>query len=244
MAGLTYLITGANRGLGKGLLEIFAAREETVVIAAVRDVEKSTQDLSSMPTGKGSKLIIVKIDATSDSDPSSAVAELESKHGIAKVDIVIANSGLMSPIAVTLDTPPQDVRSQLEVNALGPLKLIQAFFPLLIKSKDPKFLVISSTVGSIGDMMPVPFFGYGLSKAAVNYLVRKLHFENPALTAMALNPGWVQTSMGDGAARGVGIDAAPMTLEESVGKLAGLVDGASREKSGSFVDVSGEVLAW
>ena len=51
----------------------------------------------------------------------------------------------------------------------------------------------------------MPFFGYGLSKAAVNYLVRKLHFENPKLTSMAFNPGWVQTDMGNGAATSVGM---------------------------------------
>ena len=90
----------------------------------------------------------------------------------------------------------------------------------------------------------MPFFGYGLSKAAANYLVRKLHFENPKLTSMAFSPGWVQTDMGNGAAEGVGMKEAPMSLEDSVRNLIGLFDGANREKSGTFTASSGESVPW
>lgn len=76
MSGLTYLITGSNRGIGKGLLEVFVSRPDTTVIAAVRDVEKSTKDLSAAKTGKGSKVIIVKIDSTSETDAAVAVKEV------------------------------------------------------------------------------------------------------------------------------------------------------------------------
>jgi norsolorinic acid ketoreductase len=246
MAGLTYLITGANRGIGKGLFETFISRPDTTVIAGVRNVEKSTQNLSAVNVGKGSKVIIVKIDSTADADPAAAAVALKSKHKITKIDIVISCAGLMGAIYPTLETPIKDVRDQLEVNAVGPISLIQAFFPLLSASTSPKFLVISSSVGSISDMesIPAPFFGYGLSKAATNYLVRKLHFENPTLISMAFNPGWVQTDMGSGAAKGVGMDDAPMTLEDSVTKLVALFDGASREKSGTFTSVTGETVPW
>jgi norsolorinic acid ketoreductase len=151
---------------------------------------------------------------------------------ITKVDILISNAGLMGLIAPTLQTPAQVVRDQFEVNTIGPLSSIQAFFPLLEKSEAPKFLVLTSSIGSIGDTgsLPMPFFGYGLSKAAANYLVRKLHFENSKLTSMAFNPGWVQTDMGNGAATSVGMEQAPMTIDESVKNLIGLFDEASREK--------------
>lgn len=85
MSGLTYLITGANRGIGKALLDVYVARPNTTVIAAVRDVPKSTKDLASAPVHSSSKLIIVKIDSTSDSDPAAAVSELASKHNITKI---------------------------------------------------------------------------------------------------------------------------------------------------------------
>ena len=61
---------------------------------------------------------------------------------------------------------------------------------------------------------------------------------------MAFNPGWVQTDMGNGAAIGVGMEQAPLTIEESVKNLIGLFDGASREKSGTFTAASGEAIPW
>ena len=54
--------------------------------------------------------------------------------------------------------------------------------------------------------VPIPFFAYGISKGAANYLARKVVFENPKLVSMAFNPGWVQTDMGNGAAKGVGME--------------------------------------
>ena len=246
MSVLTYLITGANRGIGKGLLEVFLARPQNTVIAAVRDVEKSTSVLKTAVKGKDSKLMVMKIDSSSDTDAAAAVAELESKHGISKIDVLVANAGLFSIIATTLKTPAKEVRAQFDVNTVAPLILIQAFFPLLEKSAEPKFFVISSTIGSMGEMetLPVPFFGYGLSKAAVNYMVRKLHFENPNLTSMTFNPGWVQTDIGNGSAETLGMTEAPTSLKESVDTLVALFDSANREKSGTFTSGKGETVKW
>jgi len=246
MSGLTYLITGANRGIGKGLLEAFVARPNTTVIAAVRNTASSTEALKAVPVGTGSKIIIVKIDSTVDSDPAAAVEELKTKHNITHIDILLSNAGLMDIVAPVLDTPPDQVRKHLEVNTIAPLILLQAFKALLDASSAPKFLVITSSIGSIGDMenIPVPFFAYGLSKAAANYFVRKVAFENPTLVSAAFNPGWVQTDMGNGAAEKVGMKGAPMSLEDSVKGLVKLFDEASLEKTGTFTAVSGEPIPW
>jgi norsolorinic acid ketoreductase len=246
MSGLTYLITGANRGIGKGLLSAFISRPNTTVIAAVRDVPSATISLSSVPLGSDSKLILIKIDSNVDSDPAATVSELATKYSINKIDVLISNAGLLDIIAPVIDTPADQVRKHIETNTIGPLVLLQAFMPLLAASSSPKFLVISSTLGSVGEMgnLPVPFFAYGVSKAAVNYFVRKVAFENPKLISMAFNPGWVQTDMGTGAAKGVGMLDAPMTLDESVKGLVKLFDEASLNKTGTFTAVSGEPILW
>jgi norsolorinic acid ketoreductase len=246
MSGLTYLITGANRGIGRGLLETFILRPNTTIIAAVRDVSSSTASLSSVPIGKNSKLIIVKIDSTIDSDPAAAASELTTKHGITHIDVLISNAGLLDIIAPVLETPASQVRAHFEVNTIGPIVLFQAFHTLLSSSPEPKFLVITSSIGSIGEMerLPVPFFAYGLSKAAANYFVRKVAFENPKIVSQAFNPGWVQTDMGSGAAKTVGLEDAPMKLEDSIKGLVKLFDEASPEKTGTFTAVSGEAIPW
>lgn len=246
MPELTYLITGAGRGIGKGIFSTLITRPNTTIIAAVRDTSAATNSLSTVPVGKNSKFIIVKLDATNDTDPSTAVEILKYKHNIFKIDILLSNAGLLDGIAPVLETSPDTVRRHFEVNTIGPLSLIQAFMPLLLLSPSPKFLVITSSIGTITDMekFPVPFFAYGISKAAANYLVRKVAFENPKVVAMALNPGWVQTEMGTTAALGVGMTEAPMTLEESVEGLVKLIDGACFEKTGTFMSVDGEAIPW
>ena len=61
---------------------------------------------------------------------------------------------------------------------------------------------------------------------------------------MAFNPGWVQTDMGTGAAKGVGMEDAPVALEDSIKGLITQFDAASREKSGTFTTQEGENIPW
>jgi len=248
MASQTYLITGANRGIGLGLLKTYALRPNHTIIAAVRSVESSKKIFDSVPLGSSSKIITVKIDSTVDSDPATAVQELKTKYKITSIDVVISNAGLLEAISPTLEIPLDAVRRMLEVNTLGPLSLIQAFAPLLLASSNPRFLVITSSIGSIADMesLPVPFFGYGLSKAAANYLVRKLHFENEGkLISQAFNPGWVQTEMGDFAAKGVGMPQAPVAFDQAIKDTVEVFDEASKEKSGTFIQAGSKaIIPW
>ncbi|KKY35216.1 putative aflatoxin biosynthesis ketoreductase nor-1 [Diaporthe ampelina] len=86
------LISGANRGLGKGLVERYLARDGHTVIAAVRDPNHPTsRDLADLPKGQHSRLVVVKIDSTAEADASKAVEEL-SAQGIGRLDLVIANA--------------------------------------------------------------------------------------------------------------------------------------------------------
>lgn len=78
----------------------------------------------------------------------------------------------------------------------------------------------------------------------MNYLVRKLHFENERLTAVAFSPGWVQTDMGTGAANSVGMEDAPLSLEDSIKGLVTQFDAVTAEQSGTFLSQEGEVLPW
>lgn len=66
------------------------------------------------------------------------------------------------------------------------------------------------------DKYPIPATAYGASKAALNYVVRKIHVENEGLIAFPLHPGWVRTDMGNHGAEVMGIEQAPVSLEESV----------------------------
>ncbi|RFU27136.1 hypothetical protein B7463_g9205, partial [Scytalidium lignicola] len=187
----TILITGANRGIGQGLLEAYVLSPNTTVIAAVRDVVNSEKSLSSVELGTGSKIIIMKIDSASKSDTTDAVEELKTKHGIDSLDIVIANAGISNCMATVLQSPPEQFFEHFAVNTIGPVSLFQATWPLLDHVESPKFVVVSSKFGSIGlmDYLPFPNVAYGASKAALNFIARKSHFEHEKLLVVPISPG-------------------------------------------------------
>jgi len=253
MSGLTYLVTGANRGIGKGIVSTLVLHPQNTVIAAVRDISSSTKILHALPVGEGSKIIIVKIDAKSATDASHAVSELRSNHKITKIDVLISNAGLLHSIVPVTETTAEALREHLEVNTIGPFVLLKAFLPLLEAAVDPKFVVISGSLGStqLLEKYQVPFFAYGISKAAVNHFVRKLSLENDRLISVAIHPGWVLTDMGLATAKGIGIevgvDEAPMepiSLKECVDGIIKQCSSTSKERSGAFLTHDGEVLPW
>jgi norsolorinic acid ketoreductase len=224
-------------------------RPNNTVIAAVRDPKAAvSQSLNDLPKAAGTSLHLVKIDCSIPTDPAAAVEALTAA-GISSIDTVIANAAMGDTAESVLGTTPDSVRRNFDVNLIGVLALFQAVEPLLKKAqnKNPKFVALSSNLGSIGlaPHVPGPWFCYGVTKAALNYLVRRIHVENDWLTAVALQPGWVQTDMGKFAAKAVEMEDAPMKLEDSVSGCLKVIDAASREKyAGEFVDSEEKTVLW
>ena len=162
------------------------------MIAAVRDPENaSSRTLRALPKGDGSSLFIVKIDSASQVDPTIAIAHLRSAWNITCLDVVIANAGISKCLPRVADVTLEDLQEHISVNAMGPLLLFQAVLPLLEKSAEPKFVVISSSAGSLGGMetRAFPNAAYGTSKATLNYLTRKMHYEHENLVVFPVDPG-------------------------------------------------------
>ncbi|RYP57746.1 hypothetical protein DL769_009306 [Monosporascus sp. CRB-8-3] len=95
MAPAIVLITGANGGIGKGLLETYLAKPNHPVSAAIRDPNHSTSmALADLPRGEGSSLIVIKLIATLESGAVKAVKELEPRGVVDHLDIVVCNAGV------------------------------------------------------------------------------------------------------------------------------------------------------
>ncbi|KAF5539408.1 short-chain dehydrogenase reductase SDR [Fusarium mexicanum] len=252
----TVLITGGNRGIGKGLVKIFLARPSLTVIVGVRDPSHPTSKaLQDLPLGNDSKLIIVKLDSSVPSDAAAAVTTLKSEHGISALDIVIANAGIASEGGLVRDTTVENIKKHFEVNTIGPVVLFQAVVDLLQASKtgNPRFVAISTLLGSMGYMehlvgLPSTASPYGGSKAALNWFIRRLHFEEPWLTSFVIHPGLVETDLAAAAFSngftGQLSDYGSITVETSVTSLVNVVDNASKELSGTFQNYDGTPIAW
>ncbi|KAH6637833.1 aflatoxin biosynthesis ketoreductase nor-1 [Boeremia exigua] len=253
MPSTTYLITGANRGIGKGLTEKLLQRPNTTVVAGVRDTTASASVLSSLPVAAGSKVVIVKLDSQSETDAKEAVSQLSSEYGITSLDFVIANAGVAHSGTSVAETSSESLRDHFNTNAIGPLILFQAVKPLLQASKsgNPTFLAISTIIGSMGAQealagLPAVLSPYGASKAALNWLVRRLHYEEAWLTSYVTHPGLVLTDMAS-SMMGSPETAAAMgaiTVDVSIAGILNTLDSASRDISGTFQNYDGTTLPW
>ncbi|KAL9108975.1 MAG: hypothetical protein Q9227_006371 [Pyrenula ochraceoflavens] len=245
------LITGANRGLGKGLLERYLKLPNHTIIAANRNPEhSSSRDLSKLPTAKGTRLIVVKLDATIRQDAFDAIRTLESQ-GIDHLDIVIANAGVSYIWPTVADVKEEDIEGHFRPNVYGYVALYQATRGLLQKSKrEPVLANVGSTAGSLSSPFPFPNAAYGPSKGAAAWYTLKIDMEESWLNSMALGPGWVHTELGDAGAKGLSVDEATQAkymigIEESCdGMMKVLAETTKERHGGKMVNWNGEHQPW
>ena len=217
----TVLITGANQGIGRELCRQFQKRGD-VVIAACR---RASAELSKL----GCR-VIEDVEVTDDASVARLVAGLAGQ----RLDVLVNNAGILSE--ESLDGLDFDrIRRQFEVNALGPLRVTHALLDNL--GRGSKVAIITSRMGSIADNGSGSYYGYRMSKAAVNMagmsLARDLH--ERGITVLLLHPGMVATGMTGGR----GIPAA-----ESAAGLIARIDSLGLAETGSFHHANGEPLPW
>ncbi|KIW15598.1 hypothetical protein PV08_05646 [Exophiala spinifera] len=257
----TYVVLGANKGIGLGLVQALLARPQTTVVGVVRDPVRAShleEQCSSVPKGEGSILHALAVDVSRSPGRDDLKDFIKTKlpSSIGHVDAFISSIGHTGVMKPALETTAEEMRDHYEVNTIAPLMLFQAFWPLMEASTESgasstpkKVFFLSSSVGCIGDWMePIPGGAYGPSKAALNWIVRKLHFElqDKGIVSVAVHPGWVQTEMGDMAAKSWNYPGKPpLTVAQSVEGVLGVIDGASRENSsGKFLSYDGKEVPW
>ena len=177
------------------MVEAYLARPDSIVVAAVRNLAHPTSKaLYDLPKASSSSLVVVKIDSTSETDAADAMASLRSSHDISAFDVVIANAGIAKVFPRVEDAQTSDLLEHFQVNAIGVTILFRAVLPLLQKSHQAaKFIAMGTSAASIEEQekAPVPNAAYGPSKAALNWLMKKIHLENEGLIAFPIHPGWV-----------------------------------------------------
>ena len=133
--------------------------------------------------------LFISVLSSTDEDGVKNLVRTLAGEGIVHIDIIIANAGYGQSFHSALNTSFTDIRSDFETNTISVIRLFQDTFSLLSKSSKPKFVLMSSVLGSIEMMDASPSLSYGISKAAGNYAIRKIHFEHPAIVSLAIHPG-------------------------------------------------------
>ncbi|KAH7131770.1 hypothetical protein B0J13DRAFT_508855 [Dactylonectria estremocensis] len=245
MAMTIVLVTGANRGIGKGLLQQYLSKPNHTVVAAVRDPSHATsKGLADLQKGVGSSLVVVKLDVTVQTDAGEAVKQLEAQ-GIDHLDVVIANAGVCYAWPKVSELTVKEIEGHYVPNVYGLIWTYQATLPLLNKSKSGKWITIGSCSAWLENQLDMPNAAYATSKVVAHWLTKAIHREEPTLIAFPVDPGWVQTDLGNNGAHHFGYDTAPLKTEEVTEGIVKVVDEATRDNySGKLVQWDGKVLPW
>ncbi|KAJ5170621.1 Short-chain dehydrogenase/reductase SDR [Penicillium coprophilum] len=194
------------------------------ITAAVRDQAHSTaQLLVRLPAAESSRVIVVKYEAGIEQSAFDAVKEA-TNYDISHLDIVVANAGIAKLYPLAKDVKWVDIVEHVDINVLNAVSLYQATHGLLQKSTgNPIYAIMGSGAGGLA------------------YVCSTLD-TNEWLNAFVLDPGWVQTDMGNEAARDWGLKEAPNTLENYItGMIEVLSTGTKEQYGGKFVLYSTQV---
>ena len=216
------LITGASRGIGLELCRQYHDNGHRVIAVC----RQSTDTLKEL----GVK-IIENIDVTSAEDCHRLHDTLNDEY----VDILINNAGLLHSETIN-DLDFENIQQQFEVNAMAPLRITGSLLNKLRSGS--KVIMITSRMGSMDDNTSGGYYGYRMSKAALNMAGVSLANDlRPRKIAVGLiHPGFVSTRM-----TGYGGLIDP---PESARNIINSIDKVTIENSGVFLHAEGQELPW
>ena len=219
----TYLITGANRGIGLELVRQLKDRGEDV-IATCRSTSSELNSLS------------VRVETGIDITSGDSVIKLRENLNDTKIDVLIQNAGIAEFNALS-NLDPQSILNQFEVNALSPLCFVQTMLSHM--SKPAKIALISSRMGSIEDNSSGGSYGYRMSKVALCMAGKSLSVDlkSKDISVAILHPGLVSTRM-------TGFTSHGIEPKESVKGLIQRIDAMTLNNTGTFWHSNGEILPW
>jgi NAD(P)-dependent dehydrogenase (short-subunit alcohol dehydrogenase family) len=221
----TALITGAYRGLGYEVARQLSERGWTVIVTARRN------DRGSAAAAKLKNALFLELDITDDSSVARAAKE------VSMLDVLVNNAGIIvQGDQDVLTIRPEVVARTIATNALGALRVSQAFVPHLLKSPGGRIVNVSSGAGQLSDMgtwSPA----YAISKTTLNAITCQLAaaLKDKGITVNSICPGWCRTEMGGA--------NAPRSVEEGAAGIVWLVADAPQERTGLFWRDK-EVLPW
>jgi len=217
----SWLVTGSNRGIGLALCRLLQARGDSV-IAVCRTPSEELQELG------------VRIETGIELTNAASLEDLATRLAGVQLDGAILNAGILEGDDLE-SFSAESLRRQFEVNAVAPLLLARTLLPNL--SAGSKLGLITSRMGSIDDNGSGGYYGYRMSKTALNMAGRSLAVDlRPRGIAVAtLHPGMVATRM-------VGFSGIPP--EQAAAGLLSRLDALTLGGSGRFWHAKGEELPW
>jgi len=221
------VITGANRGIGNHWTGILL-RDGWKVYAGYKE------DMGGLKVIENENLVPLQVDVT-DNDSIGVFAESISED----IDILINNAGVPDGRWRNLtEIDDEWALEVLNINSLGPVRMVKALYPKMVGPALTKVVMISSLMGSIDDCQMGKSYAYRASKTALNMFTVAMKKEcvEDNISFIIFHPGWVKTRMGG--------DRAPVEIKDSVEGMMEILDKHTVEDTGIFIQYDGQKIKW
>jgi 3-oxoacyl-[acyl-carrier protein] reductase len=204
LKGKVAVVTGASRGIGRGIAERLALDGATVVVNYTKSAGESEKVVSGIK-GRGGVAMAVQADVSKVDDVRRLFQETQKAYG--RLDILVNNAGIFwaKPI---LDTTEEEYDRMFAVNAKGPFFALQE----AAKQMTEGGRIVNISTG--GTRLPFPGISvYGGSKSALEFFTKIAAKElgSKKITVNTVSPGYTETDMlSDPQFRTIGIQASPL----------------------------------
>jgi NAD(P)-dependent dehydrogenase (short-subunit alcohol dehydrogenase family) len=226
----TTLITGANKGLGYEAARRLLADGHDVWVAA-RDGERGRRAAEEL----GARF--VQLDVTSEESVTAAATAVAAETGL---DVLINNAGIAGPYTSITELVTADVERVYDTNVFGPVRVTQAFIPLLQRSSAPVIVNVSSGLGSetlVRDPerieSTVNSVAYCSSKSALIMTTTQYAKGYPDIRINAVDPGYTATDLNH--------NSGPQTVQEGTDAIVAMASIGPDGPTGTFTDRHGAV---
>ncbi len=214
----TVLVIGASRGIGLEFVRQYREAGDRV-IATARDDEglARLREMGAEP---------LRVDVADPASASGLSWQLDGEE----IDVALYVAGVIDRGTAASPPTQQAFDHLMHTNVLGLMQVLPQVMPM-VEAAGGVFGALSSAMSQIGPVPGSNSWLYRVSKAALNMAVSSARFDYPKATLVALDPGWVQTDMGGG--------AAPLTAEASVRGLRAVLAGLTPGDNGQLIHHDG-----
>lgn len=190
LLGKIVYITGASKGIGRGIAKEFAKEGAFVLIGFNSDLEGAEETLNRVKALGGTGEILGG-NVTNKEERENIINTIKNKFG--KLDILVNNAGI-SKIGLFMDASDEEIDSIMNVNLIGAMKLTRDAMDLLREGKNASIINISSIWGNVGASCEVL---YSTTKGGVNLFTKALAKEIApwGIRVNCIAPGVINTEM-------------------------------------------------